>query len=61
MIWDTLYYTLVRPESPYNKQICSTLSVQFMAYTISKGLAYIITLYTITSLRNIDTYKYFIN
>ena len=40
----------VRPESTENKQICSTLSVQFRAYTISKGLAYIITLYTITSL-----------
>ena len=40
----------IRPEYPYNKQICSTLSVQFMTYTISKGLAYIITLCTITSL-----------
>ena len=38
----------VRPES-YNNQICSTLTVQLMAYTISKGLAYIIILYTITS------------
>ena len=34
-----------RPESPYNKQICSTLSVCFLAYTISKGLAYITILY----------------
>ena len=41
---------LVRPESFYDKQICSTLSVWFMAYKISKELAYIITLYTITSL-----------
>ena len=39
-----------RPESTYNKQICSTISLYFMAYTISKGLAYIITLYTLTSL-----------
>ena len=38
---------LVRPESTYNKQTCSTLSVYLMAYTISKGLAYIITLNTI--------------
>ena len=43
----------VWPESPYNKQICSTLSVYLMAYTIGKGLAYIITLYTITSLLRI--------
>ena len=40
----------VRPESTFNKQKGSTLSVQFMAYKISNGLSYIITLYTITSL-----------
>ena len=44
------YYLKQSNESTYNKQICSTLSVQFMAYKISNGLAYIITLYTITSL-----------
>ena len=47
--------SLVMPEFPYNKQICSTLSVKFMAFTISKELAYMITLYTITSL--IRSYK----
>ena len=50
---DILY---VRPESTYNKQICSTLSVWLMAYKISKGLTYIITLYPITSL--MDTRKH---
>ena len=47
----------VRSESSYNIQICSTLSVKFMAYTISEGLAYIITLYTITSLIIHNTFR----
>ena len=39
-----IYYRLGQNQLIINK--CSTLSIQFMAYAISKGLAYIITLYT---------------
>ena len=40
----------VSPESAYIKQICSTLSLKFIANKISNGLPYIITLYLIGSL-----------